>query len=314
MLIRPYEATDDASLVACWNATVWADPIDGRTWRSRFLLDSQFEPATCLVAEHDAAVRGFCFGMRQPGTDDAAIVALGVEAAVRKRGIGTRMVEQLLEAWWSTGVQRVRVGPYVPTYVAPGVDEGAYPEAGALFQRQGFAAEGRPISMRANLSGYRSRPGMDDAVATLEAAGIVVRSATGRDIVPLRAFLREQFPEWQPEVGEVWASLGAGDAGRCTLSVAELGGRIVGFAQSRGERFGPFGVDPSLRGRGVGAVLLDRTLRDMRARGYHVAWFLWTDERAARLYQRFGFVVDRRFTLFSRALMKRGAGDNPDRS
>jgi GNAT superfamily N-acetyltransferase len=312
MQIRPYAATDEASLVACWNATVWADPIDVRTWRSHFLLDPQFEPATCLVAVMDGDVVGFCFGLRQPGTLDAAIVALGVNGEVRRTGIATRLVEQVLEVWRSEGIQRVRVGPYVPTYVAPGVDEIAYPEATAFFLRQRFVVESQPISMRAILSGYRSLPELVAVTTSLETAGIVVRPATGTDILPLRTLLREHFPDWQREVGEVLADLCVGDSGRCTLTVAEQDGRIVGFAQSRGERFGPFGVDPALRGQGVGGVLLNRSLRSMRERGYHVAWFLWTDERAARLYQRFGFEAERRFSLLSIAITEQREGVNPD--
>ena len=43
------------------------------------------------------------------------------------------------------------------------------------------------------------------------------------------------------------------------------------------------------RGAGIGAALLGRTLEQMRQRGSHCAWLLWTEERAGRLYQRFGF-------------------------
>jgi mycothiol synthase len=102
-----------------------------------------------------------------------------------------------------------------------------------------------------------------------------------------------------------------GDSGQSTLLVAEREGRIVGFSQSRAERFGPFGVDPAERGQGVGAVLLDATPRSMRGRGYHVAWFLWTEERAARLYRQVGFEEVRRFSLFERHLAERENDNGP---
>ncbi|HYI26003.1 MAG TPA: GNAT family N-acetyltransferase, partial [Thermomicrobiales bacterium] len=93
-----------------------------------------------------------------------------------------------------------------------------------------------------------------------------------------------------------------GDPAQTTLQIATDNGEIVGYAQSRGERFGPFGVSESQRGRGVGAVLLATTLQAMRARGFHCAWFLWTSDRAVTLYRRHGFEEVRRFALMSIAL------------
>lgn len=299
MLIRPYRATDEPGLLACWNTTLWADPIDARTWRSRFLLDPRFEPETCLVADVNDDVVGFCFGMQPAGTTEAAIVAFGVLPEVRRQGIGTALLQRVLEVWREGGTERVAIGPYVPTYIAPGVDEAAYPEALAFLGKQGFGVASRPISMRTTLMGYRTTETLADTTRALAETGCLVRPADPTDILPLRTFLREHFPEWQAEANDVVADLFVGDSGRCTLQVAERNGAIVGFAQSRAERFGPFGVDESLRGQGIGAILLDHTLLAMRGRGYHVAWFLWTDERAARLYRQFGFQEVRRFSLFT---------------
>ena len=69
-----------------------------------------------------------------------------------------------------------------------------------------------------------------------------------------------------------------------------------------GEHFGPFGVDEAHRSRGIGTALLHQTLREMRIRGMHRAFFLWTSERASRLYERFGFEVTRRFSVFEMKL------------
>ena len=62
---------------------------------------------------------------------------------------------------------------------------------------------------------------------------------------------------------------------------------------------GPFGVAESERGRGIGAVLLFRTLEIMRRKGHHNAWFLWTglEEPAGYLYTRVGFHVSRQFAV-----------------
>ena len=53
----------------------------------------------------------------------------------------------------------------------------------------------------------------------------------------------------------------------------------------------------ALRGQGIGRVLLLRCLAEMRAKGFHCAWFLWTGQNAARLYERVGFHTVRRFAV-----------------
>ena len=67
--------------------------------------------------------------------------------------------------------------------------------------------------------------------------------------------------------------------------------------QLRSIRLSPFGVAERYQGIGIGTVLLARALASMVERDLHHAWVLWTGERAARLYARFGFRVSRRFAV-----------------
>lgn len=82
-----------------------------------------------------------------------------------------------------------------------------------------------------------------------------------------------------------------------TLMVGELEGRVVGFAvlwfaADEGE-LGDLAVLPEERGRGIGAVLLERSVREARDRGVR---FLYLEVRegnpmAQRLYEAAGFQV-----------------------
>ncbi len=65
-----------------------------------------------------------------------------------------------------------------------------------------------------------------------------------------------------------------------------------------------FFVKPSLRGAGLGKILLYETLDLMRQRGSHGAWFLWTGEEspAGKLYRRAGFTITRRFNVMKKTL------------
>lgn len=307
--IRGYAADNETALIALWNATMWSDPIDAVTWRTRFLLDPNFLCDTCLVATlPDGEIVGFVLGMfdwawANPirADSEAWIVGFGVREQHRRRGVARTLFDQLEWLWRASGVCRVTIGPYIPSYVTPGIDEAAYPEAVRFAAAWGAATQSRPLSMKASLTGYRSAV-TPDRVGALGSAGIRIRPMTPVDILPLLTFLERHFPHWRADAASVLSELYGSDPRAVTMHVAEDGGRIIGYAQSRSERFGPFGVDEAYRGRGVGAALLSTTLLVMRARGYHAAWFLWTSDRAAKLYREHGFEEVRRFAMMSKTL------------
>jgi GNAT superfamily N-acetyltransferase len=311
LTIRPYAPDDESALVALWNETMWADPIDCVIWRTRYLLDPNFSPDECLVAvdSNSRSLAGFVFGISAKAGDsrsiqppDAWVVAFGVDADYRRNGVGRALLNRLESRWIHAGVTRAAVGPYVPSYLTPGIDEHAYPDAVPFLRDWGAETGSRPLSMKASLTGFRPRSGATSRREALDVAGIRIRPASPADIVPLLSFLDIRFPHWRPDATSVLADLNGSYSRTVTMHIAENTQGIVGYAQSRGERFGPFGVDESLRGRGIGAELLDATLMAMRTQGFHCAWFLWTSDRAANLYRTHGFEEVRRFSLMTKVL------------
>jgi mycothiol synthase len=310
--VRSYAGNDEAPLLEVWNQTMWGDRIDAAAWRSRVLLDPNFVPESCAVAE-DPAGRpvGFMLGLARQvpyfaqgyEREKSWITAFGVLPAYRRAGVGAALLGHVTAALKAGGAQEVAIAPYVPNYFIPGVDVALYADAVTFLQRHGFAVQSRPISMRADISTFAVP---EDIAATRDrimADGVQISVATPEDIVPIRQFLRRCFSwDWLRFAGEVMQDLFAGNPWTTGMLVAKQGGEVVGYAQFRAERFGPFGVDPALRSRGIGRVLLAQTLLEMRQRGYHCAWFLWTGDDAARLYQRCGFREVRRFAVMRKAL------------
>lgn len=310
--IRAYAADDEAGLLAEWNEAMWSDPIEATAWRSRYLLDPNFTAEDCPVAIDTASgeLVGFVLGFTEKDTHwtnmqmphDAWVVGFGVRASHRRRGIGDALMRTLEARWRDAGIDRVLYGPYVPGYVTPGVDVAAYEDAVQFLSAIGAMELNRPLSMKVSLTGYRPEPNVAKLDAELVGAGIAVRPAGPHDIRPLLQFLAEHFPDWRGDATSVLQQLFAGDPRSVTMLVAEDNGAVIGYAQARGERFGPFGVNEAYRGRGVGAVLLSKTLVAMRANGFHCAWFLWTSDRAAKLYQQHGFEEVRRFSLMAKTI------------
>jgi mycothiol synthase len=309
--VRAYAAGDEAALVGVWNAAMACDPIAPAVFRRKVLLDPNFDPGGCVVAEADGAIRGFVLSIArrvpffnqglQP--EEAWISAFGVHPDWQRQKIGSQLLETAVQRLCGQGRTTVTVSPYVPNYFIPGVDVAAYAPAVAFLARHRFVEVSRPLSMRAELTGFRVPESILEVAARLSSESLDVRPAEPADMVPVLDFVRQHFPwDWYRDAADIFTDLFAGDPRQVNLLVATQAGEVVGYAQHRAERFGPFGVNPALRSRGIGRVLLGRTLVEMLKRGYHAAWFLWTDENAARLYAQCGFHEVRRFAVMQRSL------------
>jgi mycothiol synthase len=310
-IIRPYRPGDEPDVLAVWNAALVVDPINAATWRAKVLLDPNFLPEGCLVAEVAGAARGFLLSITrqvpfygdglQP--EQAWITAFGVHPDWQGRGLGSALLDAALERLRGLGCKVVTISPYVPNYFTPGVDVNAYRRAVEFLSRHGFEVVSRPLSMRAELTGFRVPEPIAETAERLRQAGIEVRLSQPGDILPVLTFVKRHFSwDWYREASEVFRDLFAADPRHVGMLVAVQGDEVLGYAQHRGERFGPFGVDPARRGQGIGRVLLAATLVEMLKKGYHAAWFLWTSDEAARLYATCGFREVRRFAVLRREL------------
>jgi len=308
-IIRPYQPHDEAAVIRVWNRAMGADPIDATTWWAKVLLDPNFDPDGCLVAEIDGAVVGFLLSIRRRvpffdtgfEPDRGWITAFGVDPDHQRRGIGGSLLDAALKRFDRLGVNHVGISPYVPNYFIPGPDTVAYASAIDLLLKRGFRTISRPISMQADLAQLRNSSISAEQITALLETGIEIRPVASSDIVPLLGFIRANFSaDWHREATAVLSDLFVGDGRNVGLIIAARAGDVLGYAQHRGERFGPFGVRPDQRGNGIGGAILAEMLDAMRQKSLHVAWFLWTDETAARLYERHGFREVRRFAVMER--------------
>ncbi len=308
--IRPYQGRDEAALIALWNATMTRDRINPAVFRCKVLLDLNFDPAGLLVAEVEGRAAGFVLSIARQvplflqGLEPEVgwITAFGVHPDFRRRGIGRALFEAAQARMAAQGRRALLISPYTPNYFIPGVDVDAYPEALVFLRALGWQVASQPISMRAETTGFLVPAEIAAREQALAQEGYRVRQVSAADLPGLLPFIARHFGwDWVRFAQEYLLELfGPGSDQVCFLVAAREtpgGEEIVGYCQQRRERFGPFGVDPALRGKGIGRVLLFRCLEDMLAKGFHAAWFLWTGQDAARLYAQAGFHQVRQFAV-----------------
>lgn len=312
MSIRSYEPADLRDVLGLLNACLTADPITSEAFQRKVLLDINYDPKGSLVAVADGGIVGYALGMVRgfpledsaPDFDRSWISLLAVDEAYRRRGIGTRLIEGLEEYFASRNCKVTIVSGYAPGYFVPGVDPVAYPEALAFLGKMGFAEVYRPLSMDSDLVRLRTPDWLPPKEKALIEAGVVFEPYRPELILPLLDFMKVEFPgDWQRFLRDAMCRITTGEYHPTNLWIAHVDGKVLGFAMhDNGCRFGPFGVAAKERGRGLGCVLLLRILHGMRAKGLHNAWFLWTDEVAARVYDAGGFKETRRFAYMRKTL------------
>lgn len=109
-------------------------------------------------------------------------------------------------------------------------------------------------------------PPVAEPVATLRESGIAIRRAHPFDLSRTRRFVAREFTEtWADEAEAAFARQPI----TCYLAIYDK--RIIGFscadATAKGF-FGPTGVDPAFRGKGIGNALLLVALHGLRESGY----------------------------------------------
>lgn len=111
-------------------------------------------------------------------------------------------------------------------------------------------------------------PSLEQAIAAAAAHGVVVKRAIAPERPMVLDWLRDNFASSVAEVETAFAQVPA------TCFIALHDARVVGFAchdVTARNFFGPEGVDPEMRGKGIGRALLLSALHAQRLAGYAYA-------------------------------------------
>ena len=310
--ITPYSDKDRDALLGLWSKALPLDAITADTLESRVLLDDNFDPQTFLLARSGGAPVGFVLGVyakrmhlgdADPDGDRCWITALGVHPRERTGEIGTALLSEAEKKFKSLGKRECRVSGYPPGYFTPGIDTRAYKDYLQLFTSNGYEVFHEALSMDAPIVLFTIPEKTVELQSRLQKDGIEIRAYRRTDLVQFMEFLEKSMPsDWVRVERRNLRKIVEGGFHPEQVTVVIKEGGIIGYCQFEGSHFGPFGVSDAYQGRGIGTVLLARTLERMRQEGCHNAWVMWTDDLAARVYSKFGFTETRRFALLKKAL------------
>lgn len=312
--IRPYEPSDFSNVLVLLNKCLDADHISDADFQIKVLLDPNFSRYGALVAEVEEKIVGFVLGIvRKDRLEDAPhdfdkswITLIAVDKDYRHRKIGTMLLDWLEEYLTLHGCESIWVSPYAPNYFTPGIDINAYPDAVHFFCARGYNEAYHPLSMKSDLTKLKKPAWLIEKENALDCADIKIECFRPEMILPVLDFIKNEFPgDWQRCARMAMAKIANCELYPTSFWAALNGEKVVGYCQHDGNgRFGPFGVSAKHRGKGIGLALLFNCLAAMRENGMQEAWFMWTDDKTAKLYSVAGFVETRRFTVFSKTILQ----------
>lgn len=310
-LIEPFRAGMLRGVLDVLASSQEADAIDRSSFVRKALLDPNFDPAGAPVALAGDEPVGFALAivrrvpLEDAPPDDGAgyVTLLGVRSDHRGLGIGSALLAWCERFLAERACTRCLISPYAPGYFSPGVDMRAYSTGLRFLVKRGYAIGSRPVSMECDLTSLQTPEWVQGRETDLANGGILIHPYDPEWVPALLAFLRAHFPgDWQRFARAAIERIETGDA-PTRLWIARRDSEVIGYSHHEGERFGPIGVSSENRSLGIGHALMYRTLGAMRRSGFHVAWFLWSDDRtAARLYAGAGFRVKRRFAVLKKEI------------
>ena len=311
VIIRGLGPRDIQSLLNLWNQSVPVDGVNLDLLERKVLLDANFDPEGMILAEKDGKLVGFmlcivrlvpmeAIGMQE---DLGWITMFGVHPDYRRQGIGSKLWEKAESFFRERKRKMISIATYSPNYFIPGLDIHEYADGILFLESKGFVQGSKPLSMDNPIVKYKIPQELVDKEKKIAAEGIVIRPYTRDKLMDYLNFQKKHMPgDWLRGARENLALLTLGKFKEEQILLAMKGDEIVGYAQYEEDHFGPFGVADEYQGKGIGQVLLGKTIESMHQRGHHVAWFLWTDDKAAHVYAKVGFRESRRFAVMKKEL------------
>lgn len=305
-----YDHRYETSIIDLWNRTLVADSINASFLRKQILFDDNFQDDLCLLAIDNEKIIGFILGIKRVypyldrglEPDRGWISVLFVDPDYQRKGIGSRLVDEIEKKFVDKGVKRINVASYSPGYFFPGIDVNAYKEAIEFFKHKNYSDLGEAVSMERSLFDHKLSDDFYNRKRIAEKEGFKFTRFSYDKSFELLIFLQKNFGGgWKYNALTAMRNQTAEDTIWLALNSDN---QIVGFCMRKMDgndnRFGPFGVLENLRSHGLGYILFELMMNDMKERRLYYLFFLWTGGAGMRFYLRHGVKVYRTYQLFEK--------------
>lgn len=296
-------------------------PLTEKYLRKRLISSKMYNPDYCLMALDFNLPIAFCLGCSQ-GTplaidvERACIALVIVSPSYQRKKVGTKIVKELLDRFKRANKKNVSVSLGWFGFW-PGIDED-WTLAIKFFKSLGFKEEGRAASMRASLKDHNVPKKYRDKELELQKQGIIIKPYNHEYLTRLDKFLKDNFSGgWYYETmakvkhgveefnGFSLIDVYAPEEVLLVLRRKNvIGFSVIHSANTSMGCFGPVGLKKDYRGRGIGTVLLAKSLAILKEKGMSQV-DLWTARygfHPEKYYPKLGFNITKTWITFTKDL------------
>lgn len=306
MNIRSFGSNDWVEMHRIYNSVFTADQVDELFFVHYFLLNPNFDPNGTFILEDNGKITGWtavlttnrnldCWSnVAEKGKNIAHIMP----PAAHDLPTMLLLLETAVKYARSIGCTKCRCGIPGYTLFPNGIAETDYPMLHEAFSRAGFYITGYSHSMQRSLENYTMPLEYQQRIADLSAMGITIKTGDVHDLVPLRKmFENSSMLNWMHLVCRK-----AEQHKLHEMIVVRQGDNAIGYCQYNYfgmiDRVGPFGMTDTMRGKGVGTVMIARLFEVMSQNNIRRAWFASCVKERINFYQKNGLQVFRKKSIF----------------
>lgn len=310
---RQFESEDFFPSLEFFNKRGISSEVTARMWKRMMLLDPNFDAGWFIIAEDEEKMVGMVYAIRRlvpvdVGGDlepEKAWINAFAVLPEYVDSVGAQLLDKAEALASGAGAKTLTATSYTPNYFIQGIDIEAFPEYLKLFESRGYKLQEASNSMRLDLTRYEYSEKSALRKEALARENIRFATLSEDKLLSLFDYMRSQNkPGWTCRVRKLL--LCSEDLTR--VHIALDGEKVIGFniygdVDTDIRRYGPYGVDPTYRGKGIGRVLLEECLRDMKEAGLEYAWLSWASgDRAPILYRAVGFEITGEYNTYTKEL------------
>ncbi|MFC2124097.1 GNAT family N-acetyltransferase [Bacteroidota bacterium] len=273
--VTQYNSEDLSELADFLNRNWEFDTIHESQLEEKLNGDPNWMPELTYVCRSINKIIGFMQGVIRDirGTRYGYIKLMAVEKTYRRKGIAGTMYQKLENNLQSLDVNVVRIYDVPLNYWMPGIDP-RYTPALCFAEKMGFERFADRVNMLTDL--YSHNWDTDSLEQELKSFQIEVKRADKADKKGILDFISKEWALWSNEIEMAFKD------DPPSIHIALLDGEIKAFSAHNANNkgmgwFGPMGTHPDMRGKGIGAILLKRCLKDMKEQGLRHSIIPWVD-------------------------------------
>jgi len=288
------------------NLSLKNDFIDKNLFKEITLNDPNFDESLVFIGVKNNKPIAYVFGVRRSKEPEKMLVPHKDTIWIKSFGTIERknlvLLEELLNIFESTVKESkykyIRVSDFASWFITAGVDV-KYTAYNTLLTFRKFNIENKVIDYELDLSEFYIPKHINDIYKKLSKEKIKISNIEENKEV-LKWIEINFGPFWSIEAKN---ALKKEDGG---VLIAHKNEEILGFSVYGGlhsSRIGPLGVDPKMRGKGIGTMLLFETIKKIRMNGQRIAVIPWVGREVASFYVQLpGIKKIRYFNIYSKKL------------